>query len=838
VCAGDDDLRRELDSLITHDELAGAFLEAPPMDVAADLFPEEHGFDEGRLIGNYQIISMIGSGGMGEVYLAKDQRLNRTVALKVLAPSVAFDPAYRRRFEEEARLASNLNHPNIVTIYGVGDEGDLTYIAMELVRGRTLRNMLADGAMPVKTVLDIALQIADALTAAHEGRVVHRDLKPENIMVTGNGLVKVLDFGLARQHRIERDSKDKAGVLTAMTGAGMILGTVGYMSPEQASGKVAEHTADQFSFGAILYEMLSGRRAFERETAAETLSAIIKEQPPAIPELGSIVSAPLQKVLDRCLAKVPADRFPITRELAIELQRIRDRNFAATDAAPPIADPVFAVPPMSRRRAIRIGAAAVASAAAVLAGWRLLPDASGIRSLGILPFANASHNDKAEFVRLLLQDDLIRRLGDLQLIPVKRGSGPTMLANTVDEQTAGRQLDVDAVLTGWVADQSGDLTVTARLEDVRTGEVLWTDTYEKSRAADLIPMQVDIAKAVADKIRLKLSPENRLRLDRRDTNDSEAYLLYARVERPGKRSEAGYIESRKLLQEAVNKDPKFALAYVGLAHNYIGMALDGFESPNAPQVKAYLQKAREMNSTLMDIPYAEAAEAFFFEWDWPGAIKEFELASRNPAAREGSVWAFALWATGNTNEALRVINNRLHYDPLNPDGGLLLANILFYNGQIEIAQKRYEALISKGDSSAYYGLVELMRSQGHYDEAIQKLREGLQAMKEQGEDLDESLEELLTTAKGEAGYRAIEKKRAEEERDTMLARQSEGGYVSPLDYARVYARLNNRDEAIKYLKDALKERSPGLVFLKVDPVWEPLRKDKEFAEVVRAVGLP
>jgi len=237
VCAGDEDLRRELDSLLAHHELSGTFLEAPPMDVAADLFPEEHGFNEGRLIGNYQVISMIGSGGMGEVYLAKDRRLNRTVALKVLAASVASDPAYRRRFEDEARLASNLNHPNIVTIYGVGDEGDLTYIAMEFVRGRTLRNMLADGALPLETVLDIALQIADALTAAHEGGVVHRDLKPENIMVTGNGLVKVLDFGLARQHRIERHSRDKAGAQTALTGAGMILGTVGYMSPEQAWGR-------------------------------------------------------------------------------------------------------------------------------------------------------------------------------------------------------------------------------------------------------------------------------------------------------------------------------------------------------------------------------------------------------------------------------------------------------------------------------------------------------------------------------------------------------------------------------------------------------------------------
>src|SRR5262245_10995955 len=387
ACAGDETLRREVDSLLTHLEEAGSFLETPPSELAADLLASNTArLHEGQIIDQYEIASRVGGGGMGEVYLARDRRLNRTVALKVLATRLATEKGYRKRFEEEARLASNLSHPNIVTIYGVGQESEIAYMAMEFVRGQTLRKILLDGPMPVRKALDIAVQIVDALTAAHACGVVHRDLKPENVMVTADGLVKVLDFGLARQQRFlgDRPERSLVATLASMTGEGMILGTVGYMSPEQASGKVAGPAADHFSFGTILYEMLTGRRAFERETAVETLSAIIREQPPAIQLRGSECSAALRLLLERCLAKDPAERYADTQELAGQLRYIRDRWI--TDENTPIATVSRSFPLVTRRRALGLSAAGLAAAAA--GAWRFWPVTPEIHSLVVLPFAN------------------------------------------------------------------------------------------------------------------------------------------------------------------------------------------------------------------------------------------------------------------------------------------------------------------------------------------------------------------------------------------------------------------------------------------------------------------
>ena len=289
----------------------------------------------GRQLGGYEILSLLGAGGMGEVYRARDVKLGREVALKVLARSAGSDPAYLQRFEEEARLASVLNHPNIVTIYGVGEEGDIAYIAMELVRGRTLRELLAERALRIGEVLDLAAPLADALAAAHASGIVHRDLKPENVMVTSEGLVKVLDFGLAK-HPVRLDSLDHAqddvATRAALTHDGMILGTVGYMSPEQAAGRPAGLASDQFSFGVILYEMFCGRRPFERDTAVETLSAIIREQPPAIQTVNPGVTFPIQQIVERCLAKKPGDRYAKTRQLANELREIRDQWDRASES--------------------------------------------------------------------------------------------------------------------------------------------------------------------------------------------------------------------------------------------------------------------------------------------------------------------------------------------------------------------------------------------------------------------------------------------------------------------------------------------------------------------------
>jgi len=324
-CAGDEVLRQEVQSLLDFDLGDDAFLERPALEEEAKDLAEalEESVLAERSIGGYQILSLVGTGGMGEVYRARDLKLGREVALKVLARVPAGGLTDVRRFEEEARLASGLNHPNIVTIYGVGEEDETAYIAMELVAGRTLRELLTHKPMPVTAALDLAVQLADALAAAHASGIAHRDLKPENLMVTPEGLLKVLDFGIAKllgaaNRPLEAaGSPHTQGAQTPWTEPGMILGTVGYMSPEQAAARPTGHTSDQFSFGAILYELLSGERAFRRNTRVQTLNAIIREQPEPIQNLNAEVGIALRDVLARCLAKNPADRYSDTRDLAV-----------------------------------------------------------------------------------------------------------------------------------------------------------------------------------------------------------------------------------------------------------------------------------------------------------------------------------------------------------------------------------------------------------------------------------------------------------------------------------------------------------------------------------------
>ena len=511
------------------------------------------------------------------------------MALKVLARSAASDPAYLQRFEEEARLASVLNHPNIVTIYGVGEEGDIAYIAMELVRGRTLRELLAARALRVGEVLDLAAPLADALAAAHASGIVHRDLKPENVMVTAEGLLKVLDFGLAkRPPGIDSldHAEDYVATRAALTYDGMILGTVGYMSPEQAAGRAAGLASDQFSFGVILYEMFCGRRPFERDTAVETLSAIIREQPPAIQTVNAGVTFPIQQIVERCLAKKPEDRYAETRQLAIELREIRDRwdresesgasqvLTAALPASRTVSDAATPAIGVTRRRALWIAGGALTTVGAGLGVWRLWPNDTGIRNLAVLPFTNAAHDEDAEYLCDGITESLIQQISRLPSLTVMaRSTVFNFKGKTIDSRDAGRQLGVDAILTGTVTHRSGRLRITAELVDVATGVQLWGNTYDRA-AAEVVSVQDEIASAIMDEgIRLRLTGDQRRQLARHPTDDPEAYEWVLRARHAMvKGTEEDLLQARELLERATARDPQFALAHTLLAATYVTAA--------------------------------------------------------------------------------------------------------------------------------------------------------------------------------------------------------------------------------------------------------------------------
>jgi serine/threonine protein kinase/TolB-like protein len=830
-----------VEALLAEDAGVENFLERPALEAVAEVFAQDLGESPiGRKLGSYDVLSLLGEGGMGEVYLARDTTLRREVALKVLSKDIVAEPDYLNRFEEEARLASSLNHPNIVTIYGVGKEDEVTFIAMELVRGRTLREMLGDGAIPLRKALDMAFQICDALAAAHTTGIVHRDLKPENLMVTAEDRVKVLDFGLAKRHigLVPNPPSKDDNATRNNTAAGTILGTVGYMSPEQAMGKAAGHTSDQFSFGVILYEMLSGRRAFARETVVETLSAIIREQPPSIQTLNPDVPEPLRQIVERCLAKEPAQRYLETRELAAEIRDLRDRMLSEGSDSRSFTQ----FKRLNRRRAIWVGGTAALGAIAGLAGWELWPRDTGIRSLAVLPFETTTQDEDAEFLSVLIAESLIRQIASLRSLRVlPRNAGLSFKGKNVDPIAAGRLLEVDAVVTGTIARRSGRLHITAELTSVRRRAVLWGDTYDEDEA-DLLVLQDKIAgKIVNTGIRIQLSGEERTQFARHSTNNGEAYELYARaLYHQDKEQEEDYLTARGLLEQAVQKDPNFALAYVALARNHTIMAVDGYARPTDmwPQVYRYTRRALELDPTLLEANSGLAAEAFWYRWDWQGAEKKYETASRSPLTGELMGWVFLRWAIGRYDDALEVIRKARMSDPLGTVWRLREASLLTQSGKLDQGGKLYEEIIhdEPKDARAYFGLAETSRAQNRFDEAIALIRRGSELDAQDGL-LPDPLEETLSAARGIDGYRKVEKALAEIELENLKSRVAEA-YVSPVDFARVHARLGNKEEAIRYLDAAVKEPSPGVVFLKVDHVWDTIRDDSRFQDCVRRIGLP
>ena len=834
ACGGDEALGREVASLIGLDASADRFLDRPALeDAARELAQEGDPAFVPSEIAGYRVLCIVGAGGMGVVYRARDGRLGREAAIKVLAPSLARDPGYRRRFEEEARAASGLNHPNIVTIYGVGEADGLPFIAMELVKGRTLREVLAAGRMTVAAALEVAVPLAEALAAAHDAGIVHRDLKPENIMVTPDGLVKVLDFGIARRSP-EGDAARTGPACTTphalVTEAGTILGTAGYMSPEQASGLPAGHQSDQFAFGAILYEMLSGRRAFERDTKAETIQAITGEPPEPVHRFNAGVTKPLEDAVERCLANDPRDRYPSTRDLASELRRIQERSRASRPAAG-----------LTRRHAVWLGGAAVVAAAAGMAGWRFRPRDTGIHSLAVLPFENAARDGDTEYLSDGMTEGLIHRISQLTSLKVMaRSLVLNFKGRTGDPRAIGRQLGVEAVLVGRLERRSGRLRVWTELVEVATGAQLWSNAYDRG-PADALIIQDEIANAVVERgIHLRLDDQERRRFARRPTDDVEAYELYLRaVHHFESGTEEDYLAARDLLGQALARDPEFALAFAALATTHAVMAVDGFARPREawPASSANVQQALRRNWDLPDAHAAAASIAFFFDWDWPRADREWNLALhvRGGDVEPTSFEAYALqqWALGRLDAALDLARRARMVDPLSPAFVVREADLLLQARRLDAAASGYEKAIwdAPEDPAAEFGLAEVRREQGRFDDAIGCRRRAHELAG------DDALREAAAAARGAEGYRHLERLTARQQIASLDARAAAGGYVSPLDFARAHAVLEDKARALQYLDAAFTDRSPGLVFLNVDRAWESIRGEPAFRAAVRRVGL-
>jgi len=528
ACDGDQTLRREVESLLAYDERARDFIAAPPDEIAAEMLAADQ---TTSLIGNnldhYKIICCLGQGGMGEVYLATDTQLGRKVAIKLLPKQFTAHPDRVQRFKQEARAASGLNHPNILTIYEIGEVDQWHFIVSEFIEGQTLREQMSRGRIELRAALDIATQIALALEAAHQAGIVHRDIKPENVMVRPDGLVKVLDFGLAKLTELPAAPPEPGfdaqaqSVARLNTEPGMVMGTVSYMSPEQARGQQVDHRTDIFSFGVMFYELLAGRRPFVGTSANDLIAALLTSEPKPLSELQPEAPPELERAVSKCLAKKLEDRYQTSRELQADLKKLEQ----VTRFIPPIRTPIF-----------RLLAAYVALVAFVVAGfyiWRsnsssAAGTATPIKSIAVLPFKSLGPNSHNEYLELGMADTLITKLSNFKQIIVRPTSAVRRYA-AVDQDpvSAGEELKVDSVLDGSLQQRGDRVRITVRLVRTSDGQPLWSLQCDE-QCSDVFTLQDIISTKVADAIRSELTGEERKLLAKRYTANTEAYQFYFR----------------------------------------------------------------------------------------------------------------------------------------------------------------------------------------------------------------------------------------------------------------------------------------------------------------------
>ena len=768
----------------------------------------------GSRLGPYEVLALLGSGGMGEVYRARDTRLRREVAVKILHSQ---DRDRLRRFEQEALAASALNHPNIVVVYDVGSEGGTAYVVLELLDGQTLRERLATGALPESKAIGYGVQIANALAAAHDKGIVHRDLKPENIFVIRDGSVKVLDFGLAKlTHREEPDGPlTNVPTLTADTNPGVVMGTVGYMSPEQVRGNPADARSDLFAFGVILYEMLTGRRAFSGASAAETSSAILRDEPPPLsPESAP---SPLERVIRRCLEKSPEERFQSARDLAFALGESSSSSAGVGGVA-------RQVPPVRKARfAVVAGLLVLALAAAVgiNAGWireRLggIGGAAGIRSLAVLPLQNLSGDPGQDYFADGMTDALTASLAQIHSVRVvSRTSAMLYKGSKKPLREIARDLHVDAVVEGSFARSGDRVRITAQLIRAQTDAHFWAKSFER-QLGDILTLQGEIARAIAEQIEAELTVDERNRLAAGRPVVAKAYEAYLLGRFSlDKGTEEGMRDALQQFNRALEIQNDYAAAYAGIATYYAILPFYSSLSPAEvfPKARAAAEKSVQLDDRLAEAHASLAYIRAYYEWDWAAAEREFRRALDLSPSFADAHFSYSrfLAASGRMEEAVAEIRRAEELDPRSLSLKANTSLLSYFQGHYDDALTHLLEL-SRADSTlsvAQWGIGLSYEQKGMGPDALASL--------ERAAKLSESLNVRASLAHAYALFGAPAKAR---QILSMLTERSE------------------RDRAFEWLERAYQERSTVLAYLRLDPRLAPLRSDPRYADLVRRLGFP
>jgi serine/threonine-protein kinase len=762
---------------------------------------------------------------MGEVYRARDSKLKRDVAIKVLPQSLAADPDSLARFEREALAVAALSHPNILAIFDFGTHEGTAYAVTELLEGETLRGKLDSGPIPRRQAVDYALQVVKGLSAAHEKGIVHRDLKPENLFVAKDGHLKILDFGLAKMVEPVAPGKEtSAPTGSGHTEPGTVMGTVGYMSPEQVKGFPVDHRSDIFSFGTILYELLSGKKAFKRDTNAETIAAIMRDEPPELSESGRNISPALDRIVKHCLEKDRDHRFQSVRDIAFALSETSGP--AAASGAPAARERL-------RRGRLAIGLGVVALAAAAL--W--LRPGKTIDSLAVLPFVNAGGDPNAEYLSDGITESLINSVSQIPGIKVvSRASAFHYKGRDAGARTVGRELGVAAVLTGRIVQRGDALSIRAELVDARDDTHLWGEEYNR-RLSDILAVQEEIARDISGKLRQRLTGEEKKRLTRRYTENAEAYALYLKGRYHwNKRTGEDVQKGIGYFQQAIEKDPTYALAYAGLADSYVILfQYAGLPSRETfPKAKAAALRALEIDDTLAQAHTALAFAHEDFDWDFSAAEKEFrraiELDPKYPTVHHW--YSLYLSRVGRHEQAVAEAERANELDPLSP----IISNIRAaafsfarqYDRAIEAARKTLE--LDKGFIPALVSLGVALEQKRMYPEAIAEFEKGVRLSGRRIELVADLGHAYAVSGRREEAMRLIEE----------LKGWSVRGYDPLANIAVVYAGLGQNDEAMLWLEKAYQARSAWLIYvaLKVNPRWDALRSDARFQDLLRRIGFP
>ena len=827
----------------------------------------------GAKLGRYEIRSKIGEGGMGEVYLAEDTQLHRNVALKVLPAEVGANQDRMRRFKQEATAAAALNHPNIAHIYEIGESNGLHFIAMEHIDGETLREKIHRERTELRKLLKYLQQVAEGLGKAHSAGIVHRDLKPDNIMITRDGHAKILDFGLAKLVEPQAPlANNSSEVVTAMMPhhslPGTVLGTVGYMSPEQAQGRTDEidQRSDIFSFGCIVFEATTGKRAFEGKDALDSLHKIVHAPTPQIKEINPVAPDELQRIVRRCLAKEPDERYQTIKDVAIEIKEIRrELESAAVETSMSATGGKVTSPSSaetSLRRSATSGAAPaslsmhtshsfaaamkqnkLATAASVVvlalgivgvaAYFRPRPTDVPIDSIAVLPFVNESGNPDVEFLSDGMTESLIDSLSQLPNLTVKaRSSVFRYKGKEADPQQVASQLSVQAILNGRLVQRGDDLTVYLSLVDGRNGNQIWGDHYDR-KLADLIKLQSEIARDVSNKLRAKLSSAEQQKVAKNYTENAEAYQLYLKG-RYHVFSRMTAAESRtgiSYFQRAIDLDPNYALAYVGLANAYRGLALSG-DMPTEffPKAKEAAQKAVVIDDHLAEAHAVLGFTIFWYDWNWKEAEAQFKRALELDSNSADTHWFYAtfLSSMGRSSEALDEVKRARELDPLNAIISGAEGQFLIHAGRNDdaLASLRKTIEFDPNFWFAHMFASDAYSQKGMFTEAIAEARKATE------------LSGANSHTLASLGYALAKSGKQEEARSVLegLLKQSTERQVSAHNVAVIYNGLGERDEAMAWLERAFEQRDPRMVFLKVEPKWNNLRADTRFQDLLRRVG--